>query len=108
MRCGIDRPKRSRRHTHKVSPGRSEASASVSWGRAALAPDATSVQVRQQPAALRASCCNAGSCPAVDTLAYQRAQRTEILLYRHVDGLILAARGVPFVLVLRRAGANPA
>lgn len=104
-----------------MSPGRSEASASVSWGRAALAPDATSVQVRQQPAALRASCCNAGSCPAVDTLTYQRAQRTEILLYGHMDGLILgdtpvdgraadtlAARGVPFVLVLRRAGANPA
>jgi cytosine permease len=29
----------------------------------------------------------------VDTLAYQRAQRTEILLYRHVDGLILGAGG---------------
>lgn len=52
--------------------------------------------------------------------AVERAQRTEILLSRHVDGLILgdtpvdgraadalAARGVPFVLVLRRAGGHP-
>lgn len=50
----------------------------------------------------------------------ERTQRTEMLLARHVDGLILgdapydgvfadalAARGVPFVLVSRRAGEHP-
>ena len=50
----------------------------------------------------------------------ERTRRTEMLLARHVDGLILgdapydgvfadalAARGVPFVLVSRRAGEHP-
>ncbi len=69
-RCGRDRPSRSSRHTTKVSPGRSDAIASASCGRSVLAPDAVSVHVRQHPAALRASCCNAASCTVVDTLAY--------------------------------------
>jgi len=73
MRWGSDRPNRSRRHTARVSPGRRDAITSASWGRSVLAPDAVSVHVRQHPAALRASCCNAGSCTVVDTLAYPKS-----------------------------------
>ncbi len=76
IRWGSDRPNRSKRHTVRVSPGRSAAITSTSCGRSDRDPDAVSVHVRQHPAALSASCCSAGSCTVVDTLAYPNSSPT--------------------------------
>ncbi len=70
IRCGNDRPSRSSRHTHNVSPSPRVAITSASFGRSVLDPDAVSVHNHRHPTALRASSCNAGSCTVVDTLAY--------------------------------------
>jgi len=76
IRCGSERPSLSKRHTAKASPARSAAITSASCGRSVLDPDAVSVHVRQHPTALSASCCNAGSCTVVDTLAYPSSSPT--------------------------------
>ncbi len=59
-RCGRDLPRRSSRHTHKVSPSPSATITSSSWGRSARDPDAVSVHTHRHNAALRASCCKRG------------------------------------------------
>ena len=69
MRCGNERPNRSSRHTTRVLPGCNASNTNPNSGRSVRAPLATSVQTFQHPAALRASCCNAASCSAVETLA---------------------------------------
>ena len=81
---------------HQRVPGRSEAIISASCGRSVLAPDTVSVQVRQQPAALRASCCNAASCWVVDTLAYPSSSPTgqhPVTTHRHGRWCVDDARG---------------
>jgi len=54
-RCGKDRPRRSRRHTTRVSPGSNRSRSRASSGRSSRAPEATSVQTCAHPAAVRAS-----------------------------------------------------
>jgi len=76
IKCGNDRPNRSSRHTHNVSPSPSAAITSTSFGRSARDPEAVSVHTHRHPAALRASCCNAGSCTVGDTLAYPNSSPT--------------------------------
>ena len=68
-RCGSHRPRRSRRQTTRVSPGRRWSSRRVSWGRASSAPLAVSLNPRAQPAAVSASCGSARPCSLVETRA---------------------------------------
>ena len=68
-RCGSDRPRRSRRQTTRVSPGRRWSSGRVSSGRASSAPLAVSLNTRAQPAAVSASCGSARPCSLVETRA---------------------------------------
>jgi hypothetical protein len=68
-RCGSHRPRRSRRQTTRVSPGRRWSSGRVSSGRASSAPLAVSLNPRAQPAAVSASCGSARPCSLVETRA---------------------------------------
>ena len=68
-RCGRFRPSRSSRQTQTVSPARRCENRLSSSGRLVVAPLATSVQIREQPAALSASLCRSRVCSAVETLA---------------------------------------
>jgi len=70
MRCLRERPKRSSRHTTRVSPGRSCSRALSRPGRDARAPLALSVKMRSQPAFSKASVCKSNVCSSRLTRAY--------------------------------------
>ena len=63
MRWRRERPRRSRRHTTRVSsPSRSSSSARFSCGRSCSDPDAVPLKQRSHPAALSASSCSVRRC----------------------------------------------
>src|SRR3954466_14850895 len=70
MRCVRERPRRSRRHTTRVSPSRRCEKASAKPGRSAVPPLTVSVKVLVQPAFWRASSWRSSVWSVVETLAY--------------------------------------
>jgi hypothetical protein len=70
IRCRTERPRRSKRQTTMVSPGRKWSNSWTSSGRSVRDPEAVSDHTRWQPAAFKASSCKSSRWSPVDTLAY--------------------------------------
>jgi len=84
IRCLRERPKRSSRHTTRVSHGRSCSRALSRPGRDARAPLALSVKMREQLAAFNASVCKSNVCSSRLTRAYPIFTLVKCLATHHL------------------------